>query len=547
MAITGTFRADFTQFDSAVQSAGSKLRAFEGDTSKSGTAIKTMTTEAGTATSVLGSMGAQLAGMFTLGAVVAFGRSVLEAGDSIQKMADQTGLSIAEVQKLNYVAGQSGSSIGSLVGAVQNLQQRLGDHDSGAAGAMKKLGINMEAFNKLGTYDQMTQLASGIRAIHDPTEQASIAADLFGKTWKEILPAIKGGMKEVGEAAPVMADATVQALDRVGDAQKRAQQQAIAWGGSVVLAIEGAGFAIGNYLSRFDPAHFGRANSEILAHETALAKLEGRVVQGTPPVLALGEAATGMGMSFADATATAHAMDAEITASITANTKAAAAVADHTDALTRHYAGLDKLKGGYDDLDRKLAAMESQLNAAASSNEIFDTGLKFTAETIETQVVPALETAVEQVRLLSGEMVSLTEAQALHAAGGSFAMTAITLAEMSDDFFKKRFGASKSGILGLLKQGFSMENAFAIYRSGFNPAEWVGDRGPRVPGFAAGGPVTSDGLIYAHAGEYVLPASGGGGGGTTVINLVVDGRTLATVVNAHNTRAVLQGKKVGSA
>ena len=36
-----------------------------------------------------------------------------------------------------------------------------------------------------------------------------------------------------------------------------------------------------------------------------------------------------------------------------------------------------------------------------------------------------------------------------------------------------------------------------------------------LPGYAAGGPVTKDGPIYAHAGEYVVPK--GGGGGITVL------------------------------
>jgi hypothetical protein len=170
---------------------------------------------------------------------------VLSAGDQIQKMADQTGLSINQVQRLQYVAGQSGTSVESLVGAIQNLQQRLGDDSTGATGAMKKLGINMEAFNRLDSYAQMTALASAIKAVQDPTEQASLSAAVFGKTWKEILPAIKAGMVEVGNQAPVMADETVKALDRIGDALKGAQQQWTAWGGAAVVAIEKVGFFLG--------------------------------------------------------------------------------------------------------------------------------------------------------------------------------------------------------------------------------------------------------------------------------------------------------------
>ncbi len=167
-------------------------------------------------------LGEALAGMFTVTAVVGFAENILGAADSFKKMSQQAGISTDEAQRFNYIAGQTSVSVESLVGATQNLQLRLGDHNSGAVGALAKLGINAEAFNKLGTYEQMTSLSAAIQGIENPTEQASVAAALFGKTWKEILPAIKSGMKEVGDQAPIMADSAIESLDRVDDALKQA-------------------------------------------------------------------------------------------------------------------------------------------------------------------------------------------------------------------------------------------------------------------------------------------------------------------------------------
>jgi hypothetical protein len=193
----------------------------------------TFSSMSSTLTAVAGAFGIA----FSIGAVLNFGRQVLEAGDRIQKMADQTGLGIDQVQQLQYIAGQSGTSVESLVGAIQNLQQRLGDDSTGAAGAMRKLHINMETFLKLDSYTQLVTLADAIRGVRDPTDQASLAAALFGKTWKEILPAIKSGMKEVGDAAPIMSDAAVKGLDALGDAWKRAQQASISWAGETITAL----------------------------------------------------------------------------------------------------------------------------------------------------------------------------------------------------------------------------------------------------------------------------------------------------------------------
>lgn len=217
-----------------------------------------------TKTNALAESFGTLFGAVTVGAVIGFGRSILDAADGIQKMSDQTGLTTAEVQKLSFIAGQSGSSVESLVGAVQNLQQRLGDQDAGAIGAIAKLNINLRTFSQANTFDQMLLLADALAGIKDPTLQASLAAEIFGKTWKEILPAIKSGMREVAEQAPIMADEAVKSLDRIGDAMTRAKQQATAWGANFVLAIEGAGFAVGDFLSKFNPEHFGVATSQIL-------------------------------------------------------------------------------------------------------------------------------------------------------------------------------------------------------------------------------------------------------------------------------------------
>lgn len=300
--------AELARVGAIATEAAAKLRAMGQDVppgiQRIADSVKRVGTEASSSTGLLGGMANQLAGMFTVGALIGFGREVLAAGDHIQKMADQTALTTDEVQKLMFIAGQSGTSIESLVGAVQNLQQRLGDETSGAAGAMAKLGIQADAFNKLGTYAQMTTLASAIKDIKDPTEQASAASAIFGKTWKEILPAIKSGMKETGEQAAIMAKETVESLDRIGDAQTRAKQQAIAWGGSLVLAIEGAGFAFGDFLSKFNPEHFGTATSEILKLAGALndpTGLAGAFASIKPPVLAVNEGLKALTISSADA------------------------------------------------------------------------------------------------------------------------------------------------------------------------------------------------------------------------------------------------------
>jgi hypothetical protein len=171
----------------------------------------------GVVTSLAGAFGVA----FSIGAVVRFTQEIFKSADALQKMADQAGILTTQVQQLQFIESQTGTSTQALIGAIQNLQQRLGDDSTGAAGAMKKLNINMAEFNALDTFQQMTMLASAIQQIRNPTEQASVAAALFGKTWKEIMPAIRGDMQALTEQAPVMSAETTAALDRMGDAAGR--------------------------------------------------------------------------------------------------------------------------------------------------------------------------------------------------------------------------------------------------------------------------------------------------------------------------------------
>ena len=122
-AIGGTSKLtekELARVSAQATEAANKLRALGKDVPPGIQKLADATLNVGEAakksTSLLSGMGLQLAKMFTIAAVVAFGKQVLTAGDQIQKMADQTGLTVEEVQKLQHIAGQSGTSIESLVG-----------------------------------------------------------------------------------------------------------------------------------------------------------------------------------------------------------------------------------------------------------------------------------------------------------------------------------------------------------------------------------------------------------------------------------------------
>src|SRR5476649_528392 len=100
-------------------------------------------------------------------------------------------------------------------------------------------------------------------------------------------------MQAIGDQAPIMAQKTVDSLSRIAEAQKSGKLQAEAWGGAFVLGINEAGYAVGNFLSWFDPAHFGKTNDDLLKLEGAFNDpdgLKGAIASVKPAVIDVGDA-----------------------------------------------------------------------------------------------------------------------------------------------------------------------------------------------------------------------------------------------------------------
>src|SRR5438045_2570506 len=152
----------------------------------------------------------------SIGAVVAFGKSVLDLADNIVKVSDRTGLATDDVQRLQFIAEQSGNSIDDLAGSISKLQVRLADGKAKAG--IEALGLNFKKIREESPYDALSDVAEAIGKIENPTLRAQRAVEVFGKAGTEILPTLVANFKQLGQEAPVMSDGTVKALDAAGDA-----------------------------------------------------------------------------------------------------------------------------------------------------------------------------------------------------------------------------------------------------------------------------------------------------------------------------------------
>jgi len=212
MAINATFQADFTNFLSGVEKAERALGGFEQGASKADKSVSQLSTAWGAFQGVLGAFGLQA----SIGAVISFGKEILADADALEKLADQTGISVEQLQFLQQAGQDAGVSLDAMTGAVSTLQAKVGQGDTGAIGALTSLGITVADFKAMD--EPFHDIAQAISEIEDPIEQARVASELFGTRWKDLAPLLKKGMEDARDSASIMSRDTVAFFGAMGDA-----------------------------------------------------------------------------------------------------------------------------------------------------------------------------------------------------------------------------------------------------------------------------------------------------------------------------------------
>lgn len=211
----GEVDASINKLDTTTSTAAKSAQQLEQATKKLGDTSSTTTRQIAT----LG------AAALALRTAMNFAGELMRLGDEWVRIADRTGMTTEEVQKLSFIAQQSGNSLDQLTQAASQMQNRLASGDKSAIAAVKTLGLSLEALRAASPYEQLEQIAQAIEKIPDPAARTALAMDLFGRSGAASLPTLISGFKALGDEAPVMADNTVRALDRAGDALAKFQLQ----------------------------------------------------------------------------------------------------------------------------------------------------------------------------------------------------------------------------------------------------------------------------------------------------------------------------------
>ncbi len=174
-----------------------------------------------------------------IGAVVSFGKSVFDTASNIGDLSSKLGTSTEFTQRMQYVASQSGTTIDAFGTAISKMNANLSKGESSTIEVLKKTGLSFTQIRAMKPEDAFYAISEAIRRIPDPMLQAEAAVRLFGKSGQDLLPAIKDGIREVGDRTKVMSSETVEKLKAAQDAWEGFKNRALILTGEALVSVAG--------------------------------------------------------------------------------------------------------------------------------------------------------------------------------------------------------------------------------------------------------------------------------------------------------------------
>jgi hypothetical protein len=208
------------------------------------------------------------AGAAAVGVAVLFEKA-LDGAASFQDLQEKTGASAEILASFQVSADVAAVSLETIGAASVKLTKGLAGADeetAGAAQAIKKLGFEVSAFQKLDPGVQIEEIAKKLAELGDGSTRTAAAVQLFGKSGAELLPFLLDLAAQGGRNV-VLTQAQIKAADDYKDAQARLISQVKQY--AQVLAVQALPVVVDFQAALFESA------KAILGVEDATKSLNG--------------------------------------------------------------------------------------------------------------------------------------------------------------------------------------------------------------------------------------------------------------------------------
>lgn len=148
-----------------------------------------------------------------VGFLVDLGREALTSASATVNLARQTGLSIDTIQRMGFVAKQTGATLEDFTGAAFTLGEKIAGGGPSVESAIERLHLSIAKLRDQRLDEQFIAVTGALQKMENEQVRNNISMDLFEKKAKAILPAVAHGYEEIAAAAKVASEAQIKAVD----------------------------------------------------------------------------------------------------------------------------------------------------------------------------------------------------------------------------------------------------------------------------------------------------------------------------------------------
>lgn len=227
-----------------------------------------------------------------VGSMVAFANSQTEVLDNIDKMSQRLGMSTEAYQEWDYILGQSGVDIDSMMVGMKTMTNVMGDviaSGTTAGTAFEQLGLSYEDLAGKTQEEIFAMSVEALQGVEDQTVKAALAQDLFGKSGMNMIPLLNQTAEsteelrtQAHELGLVYDEETIQQGVELHDTMDTLKRSFGAVAMQLASGLMPVVNQFGNYLISYMP--------QIQAMMERLAPVIGQVFDGLlPPLMSLVE------------------------------------------------------------------------------------------------------------------------------------------------------------------------------------------------------------------------------------------------------------------
>jgi hypothetical protein len=189
----------------------------------------------------IGVLGPAIAAAFSVTAILAAGRRVVDYASHVADLSDRLRVSTTTVQEWEAAFGKSGVSIDVVSKASGELANKLIGGDKSAVAALEKLGFSINALKNMAPEDRLIAVGDAVGKIQNDAEALYASKTIFGKSGVELLAGLNGHLQETIDKlramGVVIGPELIQQADDFGDSLDVLQKVGLARVAQVLVPL----------------------------------------------------------------------------------------------------------------------------------------------------------------------------------------------------------------------------------------------------------------------------------------------------------------------